>query len=112
MSKSGLSARDKRARKSEPHVPDSEIDFSDIPEATDSELGRAVEERRRRLAGRPPSGKPWRQMISIRLDPQLLRDIRATAKKAEMPYQTWIHDALSELIYGKPKAAAKRKRRA
>jgi hypothetical protein len=42
--------RGKRAGRSAKHIPDSQIDFSDIPESTDEELKRA------RRVGRPASG--------------------------------------------------------
>ncbi len=35
---SGSSAQGRRVEKSVKHIPDSQIDFSDIPEATDAEL--------------------------------------------------------------------------
>ncbi len=37
---SGSSAQGRRVEKSVKHIPDSQIDFSDIPEATDAELKR------------------------------------------------------------------------
>jgi hypothetical protein len=43
--------RAKQAAKSGKHAPDSSIDFSDIPESTDSELRRA------RRVGRPKTAK-------------------------------------------------------
>lgn len=109
MKRSGSSARGARAKKSGELIlncdlDDSEIDFSDIPPATTEELEAARLDRRKRLAGRPPSGKPWRMMISIRLEPELLEGIRNLAKKADQPYQTWIHETLER--------AVKRKRRA
>lgn len=106
MKRSGSSARGKPARKNVSYMPDSEIDFSDIPEATPEELRVGLEDRRRRLAGRPASGKPWRQMISIRLDPQLLISIRAAAEKADQPYQRWIHEALERALKAKLKRRA------
>jgi hypothetical protein len=44
------SARGRRPGKNEKHMPDSRIDFSDIPESTDDELKRA------RRVGRPRTG--------------------------------------------------------
>ena len=58
--RSGLSAHDKRAGRSAKHIPDSQIDFSDIPESTDEELKRA------RRVGRPKSGSA-KQLIAIRV---------------------------------------------
>lgn len=81
-------ARGPRAVKSGKPIPDSQIDFSDIPESTDEELRRA------RRVGRPKSGKPQRQLIAIRIDPVLLKKLRDLAAKREKPYQTFIHELL------------------
>ena len=43
------SARDKPRAKSEKHIPDREIDFSDVPESTNAELAKAT-----RVVGRRP----------------------------------------------------------
>ena len=59
--RSGLSARGKQAVRNVKHIPDRQIDFSDIPEATDEELKRA------RRVGRPKSGAA-KQLIAIRVD--------------------------------------------
>jgi predicted DNA binding CopG/RHH family protein len=69
-------------------MPDSEIDFSDIPESTDEELRRA------RRVGRPKTGRPPRQLIAIRIDPRLLKRLRQLAAKQDKPYQTFIHELL------------------
>src|SRR6202795_3313736 len=86
---SGLSARAARAARSAKHIPDSEIDFSDIPESTDAELRRA------RRVGRPVSGNA-KQLIAIRIAPQLLRQLRRMAAKQSKPYQTLIHELLEK----------------
>jgi predicted DNA binding CopG/RHH family protein len=44
--------------------------------------------------GRPKSGQPPRQLIAIRIDPLLLRRLRALAAKQDKPYQTFIHELL------------------
>jgi len=54
------SARAKRAAKNGRLTPDSRIDFSDIPESTDTELRRA------RRVGRPTTGNA-KQLIAIRI---------------------------------------------
>jgi uncharacterized protein (DUF4415 family) len=69
-------------------MPDSEIDFSGIPESTDEELRRA------RRVGRPKTGRPPRQLIAIRIDPRLLKRLRQLAAKQDKPYQTFIHELL------------------
>lgn len=68
-------------------MPDSQIDFSDIPEATDEEL------KRMRRVGRPVSGMA-KQLIAIRLSPRLLDQLRKMAAKQGKPYQTLIHELL------------------
>lgn len=68
-------------------MPDSQIDFSDIPEATDEQL------RRMHRVGRPASGMA-KQLIAIRISPKLLSQIRKMAAKQRKPYQTLIHELL------------------
>jgi len=76
-----------RRRSNEKPKPDSRIDFSDMPEATEAELKRA------RRVGRPTTGSP-KQLIAIRIAPRLLADLRRMAAKQSKPYQTLIHDLL------------------
>ena len=87
-----LSARALRALKNARYIPDSEIDFSDIPEATDEQLRRAREDRDRRL-GRPVTGNA-KQLIAIRIAPHVLAKLRRLAAKQSKPYQTYIHEIL------------------
>jgi uncharacterized protein (DUF4415 family) len=82
-----LSARGKRAAKSAKPMPDSRIDFSDIPESTAAELKRA------RRVGRPKSSHA-KQLIAIRIDPRLLARLRRLARRRRKPYQTMIHELL------------------
>ena len=84
---SGSSARDKRVGRNVRHIPDSQINFSDIPESTDAELRRA------RRVGRPASGMA-KQLIAIRLSPRLLSQLRKMAAKKGKPYQTLSHELL------------------
>ena len=81
------SARGGRAAKSGKPMPDSQIDFSDIPELTDEQLRRA------RRVGRPRSGHA-KQLIAIRIAPRLLKQLRRLAAKQSKPYQTLIHELL------------------
>lgn len=90
---SGSSAPGRRAGKRVKHTPDAQIDFSDIPEATDAEL------KRMRRVGRPASGMA-KQLIAIRLSPVLLSQLRKMAARQGKPYQSLIHELLE-------KAAAK-----
>ena len=68
-------------------MPDSRIDFSDIPESTDAELKRA------RRVGRPKTGSA-KQLIAIRISPRLLAELRRLAARQSKPYQTLIHELL------------------
>ncbi len=68
-------------------MPDSRLDLSDIPEATDEQLRRA------RRVGRPVTGNA-KQLIAIRIAPRLLAQLRRLAAKQSKPYQTLIHELL------------------
>ena len=80
------SAHGNRAAK---HIPDNQIDFSDVAEATDAELKRALR------VGRPKTGHPKR-LIAIRIHPRLLARLRRLAARQEKPYQTLIHELLEK----------------
>ena len=89
-----LSAASVRARlrvKSARHMPDSRIDFSDIPESSDQELARA------RRVGRPTTGRA-KQLIAIRIDPRLLAELRRLAARQRKPYQTLVHELLEAAV--------------
>jgi predicted DNA binding CopG/RHH family protein len=68
-------------------MPDSAIDFSDIPESTDEELRKA------RRVGRPRSIDA-KLLIAIRIRSSLLAKIQKAAKAEGKPYQTFIHEIL------------------
>jgi len=87
--KSESSVRGKRAGASVKPMPDSQIDFSDIPESKEEELRGA------RRVGRPSSGMA-KQLIAIRLSPRLLSQLRKMAAKDKKPYQTLIHELLEK----------------
>jgi len=70
-------------------MPDTRIDFSDIPESTDEELRRA------RRVGRPKSAHA-KQLIAIRIDPRLLTRLKRLAHRSRKPYQTLIHELLAQ----------------
>lgn len=72
-------------------MPDSEIDFSDIPELTTGEMKRA------RRVGRPRTGHA-KDLIAIRISPRLLQQLRRLAAKQSKPYQTMIHEMLEEAV--------------
>lgn len=88
---SGSSALGKRRVKSAKHMPDKEIDFSEIPESTSKELKEA------RRVGRPrsPSSK---QLVAIRLTPKLLLALKKLASKRKKPYQTLMQELLEDAV--------------
>jgi predicted DNA binding CopG/RHH family protein len=80
-----------RAAKNVKYIPDSEIDFSDIPEMTDEEIKRA------RRVGRPATGNA-KTLIAIRIAPRVLAGLRRAAAKQHKPYQTYIHELLEKAV--------------
>ena len=86
---SASSAPGKRAGKSVRHIPDSQINFSDMPELSDPQL------KRMRRVGRPATGIA-KQLIAIRLSPRLLAALRNMAAKQGKGYQTLIHELLEK----------------
>ena len=89
MRKYGSSARGRQAGKSGRPMPDSDIDFSDIPQSTDEELRSA------RRVGRPRS-RDAKLLIAIRIRSSLLARIQREAKEKGKPYQTFIHEILEK----------------
>ena len=87
MKRFASSARGRRAERNERHMPDSAIDFSDIPESGDHELRKAER------VGRPRIGDA-KQLIAIRVRPSLLGKLRKAAMEKGIPYQTLIHEIL------------------
>jgi predicted DNA binding CopG/RHH family protein len=87
--RSGSSVRGQRVDGNVKPIPDSQIDFSDIPESTAEELQRA------RRVGRPASGMA-KHLIAIRLSPRLLHQLRTMAAKQGKPYQSLIHELLEK----------------
>ena len=81
----------KHRGKSAKHIPDSKIDFSDIPELTSEQLSKA------RRVGRPKTGRA-KQLIAIRLDPYLLGQLRKLAAKRKKPYQSLMHELLQNAL--------------
>jgi len=88
---SGSSARGARRGKSAKTIPDSKIDFSDIPEFSKAELARA------RPVGRPRLANP-KQLMAIRMSPKLIFDLRRLAKRKRRPYQTLLHELLEQAV--------------
>jgi uncharacterized protein (DUF4415 family) len=70
-------------------MPKRRIDFSDIPELSDAQL------RRMKRVGRPTIGRAPRKAVSLRVDPDVLARLKATAAKRGVPYQSLINDILA-----------------
>jgi uncharacterized protein (DUF4415 family) len=88
---SASSARGKQAAKRKrPIAKGHRIDFSDIPELSNAQL------RAMRRVGRPPLGEYARQLIAIRVDPQVLAEVKKEAKRRDVGYQTLINDILAK----------------
>lgn len=68
------------------------IDFSDLPEMSDEQL------RSMRRVGRPPLGTTARQMIAIRIDPQVLVALQREAKRRGLGYQSLINQLLAKSV--------------
>ena len=90
--KSESSARAARVAKNVKHTKDhsKKIDFSDIPELSDDQL-KAMSR-----VGRPTIGENARQLIAIRIDPQVLMQLQKEAKKHGKGYQSLINEILAK----------------
>lgn len=86
------SARGARVVKSVRRTTPSKIDFSDIPDSSPEQL------RAMRRVGRPPLGDRARQLIAIRVDPDVLETFRKEARRRRVGYQTLMNEALAEHI--------------
>lgn len=86
-----LSVPGRQAVKNAGPMPDSKLDFSDIPESTDEELKKA------KRVGRPKTGYA-KQLIAIRVHPKLLTALRQLASHRSKPYQTFIHEILEKAV--------------
>jgi uncharacterized protein (DUF4415 family) len=88
--RSASSVRGARARKRGSAIGRHRIDFSDIPEMSDAQLHAM------RRVGRPTLGEVARQLIAIRIDPQVLENLRKEARQRDIGYQTLINNILTE----------------
>ncbi len=73
-------------------MPKRKIDFSDIPELSDTQLMQM------RRVGRPPVGRTPRAPISLRIDRDVLARLKGTAAKRGVPYQSLINDILARAM--------------
>ena len=94
--KSGSSAQGKPVAKNVQRITDNEIDYSDIPESSYEELKKA------NRVGRP-KGTNNKQLIAIRISPDVLSRLRKLAQKQDKNYQTLINEILEDT--SKKKAA-------
>ena len=85
--KSGSSARGGRRATNALRTADKKINFSDIPELSHEQLRGA------RRVGRPSSGKA-KQLMAIRISPELLAQLKRIADDEGKPYQSLMHDLL------------------
>jgi len=92
LKRSASSARGARAAKNERRTAKRKIDFSDISEASAEQL------RAMRRVGRPPIGGQARQLIAIRLDPDVLRELQKEASRRNIGYQTLVNRVLAEYV--------------
>ncbi len=67
-------------------------DFSDIPEASTTQL------KAMRRVGRPPLGDEPRQLIAIRVDVGVLDKFRREARRRRVGYQTLINAVLADYL--------------
>lgn len=51
-----------------------------------------------RRVGRPPLGDRARQLIAIRLDPDVLNHLRTEAKRRNVGYQTLVNRVLADYV--------------
>ena len=63
-----------------------------IPELSSEQL------KKTRRVGRPPLGRAPRELIAIRIDPDVLRALRTEATQTGIGYQTLIHRLLAEHV--------------
>ena len=88
----GSSARGSRVKKNVKFIPDSQIDFSDIPEINGEQIKNGFH------PGRPLLGTSPRTMIAIRIDPIVLKKIKKQAKRDGKGYQTLINEILGKFV--------------
>ena len=63
-----------------------------------SRAGKREQLRAMRRVGRPPLGDRARQLIAIRLDPEVLRELRREAARRNVGYQTLVNRVLAEYV--------------
>ncbi len=89
--RSGSSARGGRAAASVRRTR-RQVDFSDIPDSSVHQL------QAMRRVGRPPLGDEPRQLIAIRVDPEVLEQFRKEARRRRVGYQTLMNEVLARHV--------------
>lgn len=77
-------------------MPDSTIDFSDIPEATEKFWKNAI---------RNPWYRPRKQQVTLRIDADVLAWLRAQGKGYQSRLNALLRSAMIEQLNGKKKSA-------
>ena len=91
-----LSPRQKRELKQIAKRPDSEIDFSDIPEATEKFWQNAV---------RNPFYRPRKQQVTLRIDADVLAWLRRQGKGYQSRLNSLLRTAMIDQLRGKQRSA-------
>jgi uncharacterized protein (DUF4415 family) len=91
-----LTAKQKRELRELAARPESEIDFSDIPEATDKFWNNAV---------RNPFYRPRKQQVTLRIDADVLAWLRHQGKGYQSRLNSLLRSAMLEQVRGKKKSA-------
>lgn len=73
-------------------IKDSDIDYSDIPEFSDSEL------KNFKRVGRPLVGDSQREAISLRVESDVLNKLKEKAKNKGIGYQSLINQILKKTL--------------
>jgi uncharacterized protein (DUF4415 family) len=89
--RSGFSARNLRAAAMARRT-QRQIDLSDIPDSSVHQL------KAMRRVGRPPLGDEPRQLIAIRVDPEVLEQFRKQARRRRVGYQTLMNEVLARHV--------------
>lgn len=91
-----LSAKQMRELREIAKRPDSEIDYSDIPEATEKFWRNAV---------RNPFYRPLKKQVTLRIDADILAWLRQQGKGYQSRLNSLLRTAMIEQLRGKQKSA-------
>jgi uncharacterized protein (DUF4415 family) len=91
-----LTRRQKKELKELAARPDSEIDFSDIPEATEKFWKNAI---------RNPWYRPRKEQVTLRIDADVLAWLRRQGKGYQSRLNALLRTAMIEQLQGKKKSA-------